>query len=92
MRDVLELMRIHVGEGLSPAEVGRRLQRPEDAVRTILSELAGGFVLTREGERYRYDRDALIDLDIQRFLRRSQQHAQFTQNNVAKFRDRFGRG
>lgn len=92
VRDILELMRIHVGEWLSAPEAARRLQRPEESVRVILSKLAEGFVLHTDGSHFRYDRDALIDLDVEQFMHRSQRHTQFAQNNLAKFRDRFGRG
>jgi hypothetical protein len=90
VRDVLELARIHAGEWLGASEVARRLQRPEESVRVILSRLAEGYVLHSDGDRFRYDSDILLDLDVERFLHRSQQHTQFQQNNLAKFRDRFG--
>jgi hypothetical protein len=90
VRDVLELARIHAGEWLGASEVARRLQRPEESVRVILSKLAEGYVLHSDGDRFRYDSDTLLDLDVERFLHRSQQHTQFQQNNLAKFRDRFG--
>lgn len=90
VRDILEIARVHTGEWLGASEVARRLQRPEESVRVILSRLAEGRVLNRDGDRFRYDSETLLDLDVERFMRRSQQHTQFQQNNLAKFRDRFG--
>lgn len=90
VREVLEFFRIHVREWLSPADVARRLERPESFVSVILSNLAAGYVLTTDGDRFRYDPDPVIDLDVQRFLRRAATHTQLVQNNLAKFRDRYG--
>ena len=90
VRDVLELMRIHAGEWLAVSDVAHRLQRPDESVRMLLSRLAEGFVLHSDGSSFRYDRDPVVDLDVQRFLHRSERHTQFAANNLAKFRDRYG--
>jgi hypothetical protein len=89
-REVLEFMRGHVGEYLSAPEVARRLQQPENRVGVILSTLAEGCVVQAGDEHFRYDRDPLTDLDVQRFLRQAEHHTQLVQNNVAKFRERYG--
>ena len=56
----------------------------------ILSSLAAGYILKADGDEYRYARDPVVELDVQRFLRRSGQHSQLVQDNLARFRDRYG--
>lgn len=90
VREVLELMRIHINEPLASGEVARRLERPESAVSVILSRLTDAYVLRAEGDRYRYDPDPLNDLDVRRFLARAATHSQLVKNNVARFRERYG--
>ena len=90
VREVLELMRIHLDERITAAEVARRLERPESSVSVILSCLSDAYVLRVDGGRYRYDPDPLNDLDVRRFLARAQTHSQLVQDNVARFRERYG--
>lgn len=88
---VLEMLRARAGEWACAGDLTSRVGQPEPAVRVILSVLAESRVLQNDGDRYRYVYDRVVDLDIERFLRRSKQHQRFTQNNVAKFRDLYGR-
>lgn len=90
VRDVLELLRIHPDRALSSQDVARRLERPEQSIDLILSELARAFVIKRDGASYRYDNDPVNNLDVDRFMRRTDSHNAFVQSNVAKFRDRYG--
>ena len=90
VRDVLLLMSSHPGDSLIAQVVADRLKRPEHSVEVILSRLVEGHVLTAEGDAYRYVRDPVVELDVQRFLRRSGQHSQLVQDNLARFRDRYG--
>jgi hypothetical protein len=90
VREVLELMRIHVSESISAPEVARRLERQESVVTVILSKLAEAYVLRADGDWYRYDPDPLNDLDVRRFLVRAATHSQLVQSNVARFRERYG--
>jgi hypothetical protein len=90
VREVLQLLALHPDEWLAANDVARRIERPEPTVAVILSKLAAGFVLVEDGSRYRIDRDPVVDLDVKRFLRRSEVHSQLAQDNLAKFRDRFG--
>ena len=90
VREVLELMRIHVSESISVHEVARRLERQEAVVSVILSTLVDSYVLRADGERFRYDPDPLNDLDVRRFLARAASHSQLVQTNVARFRERYG--
>jgi hypothetical protein len=90
VREVLQLMRVHSGQPISPAEVARRLERPEASVAVILLELADAYVLRREGRSYTYLSDPVIEMDVERFVRRSEGISALVQTNVAKFRDRYG--
>ena len=90
VRDVLEILRLNSGRHLSASDVARRLERPEPSVEVILSELARAFVLKKDGAQYTYDNDPVNNLDVDRFMRRTDCHNAFVQSNVAKFRDRYG--
>jgi hypothetical protein len=80
----------HAGEWMRVSDVSRTLAHSESRITAILSTLAEGYVLLSEGDRFRYDRDPLVDMDIKRFMARSEAHNQFAQNNLARYRDRFG--
>ena len=90
IREVLELMSSHSGESLTAGRIAGRLNRPEHSVEVILSTLAAGYILKADGDAYRYERDPVVELDVQRYLRRSGQHSQLVQDNLARFRDRYG--
>jgi predicted transcriptional regulator len=90
VREVLQLMRVHSGQPLSATEVARRLERPEASVAVILLELADAYVVRREGRSYCYMSDPVIEMDVERFVRRSEGISALVQTNVAKFRDRYG--
>ena len=90
VREALHLLRIHTGESMTVSEVARRLERPESAMAVVLLELADAFVLHRDGLSYSYVRDPVVELDVERFMRRAESHSAFVQTNVARFRDRYG--
>lgn len=90
VRAVLDVLTRHRFEWLEPADIARLVERPESTVTAILSKLFGAFVVDRDSGRYRLDPDPVVELDIKRFLRRSDVHSQLAQNNLARFRDRFG--
>lgn len=90
VRDVLEYVRARPGQWLAGGDIAGGLDRSGSSVGAILTKLAEGQVLDSEDERFRYERDPIVELDIQRFLRRAQHHTQLVQDNLAKFRDRFG--
>lgn len=90
VREILEVMSVHAGEWMSASDLSVRLKRQDSTVSVILSCLASGYVLKADGNRYRYERDPVLELDVQRFLRRSGAHSQLAQDNLAKFRDRYG--
>lgn len=90
VRDVVEFMSTHAGRHFTGEEIADAVKRPEHTVQVILSKLAEGYVLRSDGNSFRYDRDPVLELDVQRFLRRSGQHSQLAQDNLARFRDRYG--
>jgi hypothetical protein len=90
VREVLQLMSRHAGEWMRATDVSRSLASPENRISVILSRLADGFVLHSDGDRFRYDRDPSLEIDIQRFLNKSEAHTRLAQNNLARFRDRYG--
>jgi hypothetical protein len=90
VRDVLEVMRPHVEEWLEAADIAGRLGDSDRGVHVVLSTLAEGHVVRRDGERFCYPHDPIVDIDVQRFLSRARHHNRLVQDNLAKFRDRFG--
>jgi hypothetical protein len=90
VREVLQLMSRNSGQWLCTADVSRRVEAPEPRIAMILSKLADGFVLLGDGDRYRYVHDPVVDLDVKRFVTRSEVHSNLAQNNLARFRDRYG--
>ncbi len=58
----------------------------------MLSTLAEFFVLdfVDGPPRYRYKHDRLLEIEIERFTRRAESHNGALQNNVEKFRQRYG--
>lgn len=90
VREILGVLTRHRTEWLAPDEIARVVERPEVVVTSILSKLSVAFVVRTESGRYRLDPDPVVELDIKRFLQRSDAHSQLAQNNLARFRDRFG--
>jgi hypothetical protein len=88
--EVVGLLRRSPGEYLTVSDIAHRLGRPEALVAMILLELADAFVLLNDGLRYTYLRDPVVEMDVERFLRRTDGTNAFVQTNVARFRDRYG--
>jgi hypothetical protein len=88
--EIIGLLRRNPGESLTVSEVAHRLGRPETLVAMVLLELADAFVLLNDGLRYKYLRDPVVEMDVERFLRRTDGNNAFVQTNIAKFRDRYG--
>jgi DNA-binding IclR family transcriptional regulator len=89
-KDILRLFRHHPDESLSVNDVARRAGLNESTVGMILCVLADSYVLSSDADRYLYHRDTIVDMEIERFLRRAETHNEFVQSNVAKFRERYG--
>lgn len=90
VRDVLLVFKHHPGVCFTSAEVARRSNRQLAAVEPILLTLARNFVLDFQSDPpgYRYAPDALLELDIQRYLQRVNVATGRLQDNVARFRQR----
>jgi DNA-binding IclR family transcriptional regulator len=90
VHDVLTLMSNHPGHTFTTHEIASRVGRPDGTVGVILSTLAAGYILKADEDTYTYERDPILQMDIQRFLEKSGAHVQFVQDNLARFRDRYG--
>jgi hypothetical protein len=90
VRDVLQTLARHTGEWMPAGDVARIVGRSESGVAVILSKLASSLVLRSDGDRYRLVDDPVLDLELKQFLRRSEAHGQYAQDNLARFRGRFG--
>lgn len=92
LRRALAAFRRHPDEWLALSRLAPALGAGERDVLDILLVLSDSFVLDSEESpaRFRYRPDALSELEIERFLRVADTHGELAQNNVAKFRQRFG--
>ena len=90
VRDVLLVFKHHPGVSFTAAEVARRSSRPRAVIEPILLTLARNFVLDFQSDPpgYRYVPDALLELDVQRYLQRVSAVTGRLQDNVARFRQR----
>lgn len=90
VRDVLVFFRTHPGRSFSVAEVARGIARPLALVEPILLTLGRCFVLDCHSDPpcYRYVPEAILDLDVERFLHRVGAVEGRLQSNVARFRQR----
>lgn len=89
VRETLQLIRVR-GAAMSVPETAERLKRPEQEVSAILERLAEACVLERQGALFAVPKDPVVQLDIDRFMRRAERHNAFVRSNVLKFRDRRG--
>lgn len=92
LREILSLFRRNEGEPLSSARVTQVTEMHAAAVEEILGVLRRSFVLDSCGDppRYVYRTDGLLELEIDRFMRRAETHSGRLQSNVEKFRNRYG--
>ena len=92
LKEVLNLVRRHEGEWVEPRRIAIILGSHEDRIRRMLGTLAEFFVLdfVDGPPRYRYKNDRLLEIEIDRFTRRADTHHGTLQNNVEKFRQRYG--
>jgi DNA-binding IclR family transcriptional regulator len=92
LRDVLVVFRSHPREWLAVDTIARDSGRPKPDVETIVVTLAECFVLDfdRSEGRYRYQPAGVLELDVSDYLTRVDAVNDRLQNNVARFRSRFG--
>ena len=91
VRDVLAFLFQHPRERFTSVEVARRVARPYAQVEPILLTLGRCFVLdfqSADPPSFSYVPQALLDLDVERYLRRVGTIEERLQNNVARFRQR----
>lgn len=90
VRDVLLLFRHHPRESFTAAEVADLTRRPLPLVEPILLTLRDCFVLDFQADpsAFRYLPDALVEIDMERYLQRVNTVNDRLQNNVARFRQR----
>ena len=90
VRDVLLVFKNHPGVAYTSSEVARLASRPDSAVEPILLTLARSFVLDFQADppTYRYVPNALLNIDVQRYLHRVNVVNGRLQDNVARFRQR----
>lgn len=92
VRHMLAMFQRHSGEWIEPHKVAVVLGASEDHTRSVLATLAEFFVLDFDDgpPRYRYRADRFLDLEIDRFERKTETHTGHLQTNVEKFRQRYG--
>lgn len=92
VRHVLAMFRRHPGEWIESRNVAAVSGAGDESVRSILSVLAEFFVLDFDDgpPRYRYRTDRLLELEFDRFERKTECHSGLLQTNVERFRQRYG--
>ena len=92
LKDALTMIRHHEGEPLSSLGVSEAIGRDPQEVQTLMEVLAESFVLDFDSttQRYTYRCDVLVDVEIDRYLRFAHEHSGRVQNNVERFRQRYG--
>jgi hypothetical protein len=90
IREVLRLFRRNSGHWISGEDVRTRIPNTVRAD-LVLETLAECEVLESEAgpPRYQYVKDPLIEIEMQRYLRRAEHRDQNIQTNLARFRNRY---
>ena len=89
LREVLGFAREQAPATFSAEQLAGHIRHDVADVAMLLSQLEAEAVLVRDGGLYRYPDDAVVDLDVRRFLRSAQRHHAIVQTNVERFRQRF---
>jgi hypothetical protein len=92
VREIVSFFSRHPGEWFSAHRVASVTDIADVQVSHVLGVLGRSYVLDSDDDeaQYRYQTDALLDLEIKRFLRRADTHSGMLQSNVDKFRRRYG--
>ncbi len=92
LRNLLAVLRHHADEWLEPREIAPILHSTADSVGSILEVLSECFVLDFDDgpPRYVYRIDRMLEIEIDRFVRGSDSRSGMLQNNVERFRQRYG--
>lgn len=93
VREILLALKRHVGEELACERLAESAGVPVAGTEKVLCELARGRVISfDEGSgRYLYKPDRLTAMDVDGFLRRVAVRTGMLQNNVERFRERYGK-
>ncbi len=93
VRELLLALERHCGEWLEVSQVARMSGVGERCAGTTLPVLARAGVVSAKTDpaAYRYDPDRLLRLEVAGFLRRADFRTGKLQDNVSRFRQRFGR-
>lgn len=96
LRRIIGFLDLHRDETVECDEVSKRAQLTEARTRTLLDALSAARVVDCHVEsgrcRCRFEPDAVLDLEIRRFLRTQSGAEAQLQRGVGRFRDRFGTG
>ena len=92
-RDVLAVATHAEGSWLTAHDISRLTLHDAEIVGLVLGALVTGRVLDFDPSTnsYRYNKDAVLDLEVRRFIRNAEGHDHFVRSNVDRFRQRFGR-
>lgn len=93
VREVLLALGRHVGEALPAARVADAAGISAESAATILEVLCEGRVVRRgdDSGRYVYSPDRVVSLDVDTFVRRVGSRTGMLQDNLGRFRERYGR-
>jgi hypothetical protein len=91
-REILSVFLAAPDTWMTTEDIRRRCFYPEDIVASVLTALAAGRVLDFEpaSGAYCYQKDAVLDLEVRRFIRRADGHERLVRTNVDRFRQRHG--
>lgn len=96
VREVLSFFRAHAHEPLEPTRVVRATGLSADRVEPVLSALAKGLVIDCDGDPLKqpssFDPDAMLALEIRRFLRQGDGASSRTNEGMNRYRGRQGLG
>lgn len=94
-RDVVAYFDRHRGESLDPARIGPAIGMSGSRVEPVLKALASGLVISCDGDPLHdectYSPDAVLNLEVRRFLKSSSGIDAGLQRRVDRFRGTYGR-
>lgn len=92
LRTIILYCSDHQGEWFDGERIARLSGLPVERIDYVAAVLCQTFVLDCGPSRsYRYDGDQVTLFEMERFLRKSDLHSGALQNNVERFRGRYGR-
>ncbi len=96
VHEVIACFTMHVGEPLLASRISRSTALDLDRVVPVLEALAASDVVDCDGSPSRgsctFEPDAVLRLEVERYVRAGGPDVTRTQANLGKFRSRFGQG